>query len=1084
MIAELVGWSARHARAVIGVTVLLALAGALGGRGLARDIVPDLADARIAVVATWMGHPATQVESNVTQVLTQSLGGLRGSTATRAVSMAGMAYVDVVFGDASDLERGHRDVADRVARARALLPPGVRVEVGPAVSSTSWVFQYALSDPTERVSPLALRRLQDDVLRPALAALPGVAQVASLGGGAQQVRVEVEAELLEAHALAFTDVAGAVRAALDAAALPDLDALRKLGIRRRDGASVPLDQVANVTVDDEMPSGVADLGGEREAVGGIVLARSDAELFSLVAAVRRTLASAQLPPTVECTTVYDRTELAGRANGTLARALGEEIVVAVIVVYLFLLHARSALVPLVTLPVVLFLTFGAMWIVGVPSTIMSLGGIGIALGMAVDADIVALEACNRKMEEADHRGDEPRRRSALVAAASTLAPAVATSLALTAVAFLPAFTFPVEAGRLLRPLALTKTLVVASAALVSLTFSPALRDRLLRGRVTPEFENGLTRRLVNVYRPMVRFALSRPALTIATAAFAVASCLPIAGRLGGEFLPNVDEGDLLFMPTTLPGVRPERAAAQMRQQDRAIAAFPEVQTVFGKIGRADTATDPAPYSMAETIVRLKPRSTWPAVARARWYSSWAPPRLARVLGTVWPEQTTETPAELVEALNRATQRPGWTNAWTAPARARMQMMSTGIRTAVGVRVVAADPARLESLGAALQRVVSRLGGARSVVFESLGGEARLGFEPDPDALARHAVDPAAVTAAAELVVSGGQLGEMRLAGRPLRVRLAPETANLRGPADELRDVTVRATDEAGGHPVPMGLLGRPRYEATPAMIRTEDGERVAYLYVDLEEGVDPVGYVERARRTVDAAVAGGEIVLGPQERIEWAGQHRLFAAAARQFKWIAAAVAVLVVALLALQLRSISEALIVAASVPFALVGSIWTLFWLGYPLSPPVWVGLLSVVGLATQTGVVVVVFIDQSFYARVRAGTMRTREDVVEAHAEGTIRRLRPKIMTVTTLAAALLPLLWSEGAGAEIIKRVAAPMVGGIVTSALLTLEVLPVVYTLWRCRQLERSAIAPPVDVCVQDPFSRVAPSGPSGTRPPR
>jgi Cu(I)/Ag(I) efflux system membrane protein CusA/SilA len=760
--------------------------------------------------------------------------------------------------------------------------------------------------------------------------------------------------------------------------------------------------------------------------------------------------------------------------------------VVVLVILMFLLHGPSALVPLATLPMVLFLTFAGMRLLGVPATIMSLGGIGIALGMAVDADVVALEACHRRIESLGVNAAAGNRRVAIIAAAGALAPAILTSLLITALSFLPVFAFTGETGRLLRPLAITKTLVIISAAVVAVTLAPALRDRLLRGRVLPEFDNPITKRLVQLYRPFVHFALARPALTLITAALAVASCFPILSRLGGEFLPRVDEGDLLFMPTTLPGVAAGDAGIQLRKFDQAIGRFEEVSTVFGKVGRASTATDPAPFSMAEVTIRLKPRSEWPKLPRVRWYTSWAPRPVRRVLSLIWPEETTETTAELVEKLDRGVRLPGWTNAWTAPARARMDMMSTGgVRTPVGIRVVAATPGRLDTLGTALQAWARGLPGTRSAVFESLGGEPWLRFDLDPAALALHQVDPALAQSTADLLISGGQVGEVswqnapfhsrhsskRVApfdhsthahgdldvrgSRPYRFRVTPSMGMKREDADQLRDVTVRSST---GQPVPLALLGHPSYVTEPAVLRTESGELVAYVYVDLSPGTDVSTYVGNAQRALDDARSKGEIQLAPGERIEWNGQYQLMAAGERRLKMIVPFVALAMLGLLFLQFRSLTEALIVLVSVPFALVGSFWTLFLLHYPLSAPVWVGLLSAVGLAMQTGVVMVVYIDEAFHRRVREGKIRNRDDIVAAHAEGTVQRLRPKVMTITTMAAGLLPLLWADGSGAEIMKRVAAPMLGGLATSAFLTLEVLPVLYTIWRYRQLRRAQSA--------------------------
>jgi len=702
--------------------------------------------------------------------------------------------------------------------------------------------------------------------------------------------------------------------------------------------------------------------------------------------------------------------------------------------------------------------------------------------MAVDAEVVALEACHRRIESLGSTASAGERRAAIIAAAGTIAPAILTSLLITALSFLPVFAFTGETGRLLRPLAITKTLVIFSAAAVAITLAPALRDRMLRGRVPPEFGNAITRRLVRIYRPFVHFALARPALTLLTAAFAVVSCLPIVTRLGGEFLPRVDEGDLLFMPTTLPGVSPGEAAVQLRRVDQTLSQFPEVAAVLGKVGRADTATDPAPFSMAETTIRLRPRAEWPKLPRTRWYSRWTPAPLKRVLGLVWPEETSETTAELIEKLDQATRLPGWTSAWTAPARARMDMMSTGgVRTPVGIRVVAANPARLDAVGTALQKWAARLPGTRSAVFESLGGEPWLKFDADPSALAHHKVDPELALSTADLVISGGQVGELSWENQPYqerqpirigpfqpvhghadqvvprgkqryRFRVSSDMGMKREDADQLREVTVRS---ATGRPVPLGLLGHPSYVTTPAAIRTENGELVAFVYVDLNPGTDVSSYVGGAQRELDRALDAQEIRLQSGERIEWTGQYQLLAAGERRLKWIVPFVAIAMLGLLFLQFRSLTEALIVLVAVPFALVGSCWTLFLLRYPMSAPVWVGLLSAVGLAMQTGVVMVVYIDEAFHRRVREGLIRSRSDIVAAHAEGTVQRLRPKIMTITTMAAGLLPLLWADGSGAEIMKRVAAPMLGGLATSAFLTLEVLPVLYTIWRGRQLRRS-----------------------------
>ncbi len=1104
MMARIVEWCTRHSGIVIACAIAFALAGELSRRRLSRDAVPDLSDPQIGIVADWMGHPATEVATRVSQVLTDALRSVPGSTAIRGSSMSGMAYVDVLFGSSAGLEDRRQEILQRVADCREKLPANVRVQVGPAASSTGWIFQYALVNPHIGGASVALRQLQDNLFRPALEAIPGVAEVAAVGEPVQELLAVAEPEQLRARGVAFSDVVSAlVPVAHGGGEAVHLE-LAPLATTPEGQSPARVGDVAHVSIDPDMPLGIADLGGAAATIGGIVVARRGADPKAVIESVRRTLDSLRprLPRNVELVTVYDRLDLANRVEHTLLRALCEEVAVVALVIVAFLLHGRSALVPLMTLPLVLLLTFGGMRILGVPATIMSLGGIGIALGMAVDADVVALEACHRRLEKVPAGGSAARRRSAIVSAAGALAPAILTSLLITALSFLPVFAFAGETGRLLRPLALTKTLVIAAAALVTVTVAPALRHRLLVGRMLPEFDNPITRTLVGIYRPFVHFALARPAFTLVTAALAIASCLPIVTRLGGEFLPRVDEGDLLFMPTTLPGVPEGEAAVQLRRQDHAIGQFPEVATVFGKVGRADTATDPAPYSMVETTIRLRPASEWPLLSRARGYSTWAPSWLKPVLGLAWPEQTRETLSELVAKLDEASRSPGWTSAWTAPARARMDMMSTnGVRTPVGIRIVAATPERLDALGAALQAWATRLPGTRSAAFESLGGEPWLTFEPDPGALALHDVDPALVRATTDLMTTGGQVGEVQLSfkgfasrrssghehgtggvyehehermdpearaemepqSKPYRVRVATDMSMKREDTDDLREVTVRSSTEP---PVPLALLGHASHVTHPGTIRTEGSDLVAYVYVDLNEGMDVASYVRDAKGALARAQAGGQLHLEPGERIEWTGQSQLLEAGERRLKWIVPLMGIAMLTLLFLQFRSLTEALIVLAAVPFALVGSFWTLFLLHYPLSAPVWVGLLSTIGLAMQTGVVMVVYIDEAFHRRVREGRLHDRSDIIAAHAEGTVQRLRPKLMTITTMAAGLLPLLWAEGAGAEIMRRVAAPMIGGLATSAFLTLEVLPVLYTLWRQHQLRRAhCLAIPIQTVV-------------------
>jgi len=1030
MISRVMTFCARRPWVVVGATALAAAGAYAAQMSLARDAIPDLSDPRIGVIAEWMGHPATDVADQVTRVVTAGLDHVPGATAVRGQSMSDMAYVDVVFGSESALAAGRAEIVRRMAALRPRLPGGAVVTVGPEASATGWVLQYALipgpkihapmgenSSQTHQGKLRGLRKFQDLMLRPALEAVPGVAEVATLGGETSEAVVQTSADQLRGANVALSDVVETLRA--------------KMATHPRTADEITRDpllsKVAQASVVPTMAGGEADVDGGEQVVIGTVIAKRDADPIAVIKRVREAIEQHRhhLLEQDRIHVLYDRSELAGRVEHTLVRAVTEEVLVVAFVVLLFLLHPASALVPMITLPLIVLLTFAALRLFGVPATVMSLGGIAIALGMAVDADLVALEACHRRLETG---GTEDRRRH-LVAAAGALVPAILTSLLIAALAFVPVFAFGGETGRLLRPLALGKTLVVLAGALVTLTLAPALRDRLVRGHVVPELRNPLTAVLVRAYRPLVHFVLARPAITLVTAGLLAISCLPIVSRLGSEFLPRIDEGELLYMPTAAAGLSGVDAHGELKEQDRDISVLPGVQAVFGKIGRSDSATDPAPFSMAETTIRLQPRGEWPRMFHARWYSSWAPEPFKRLLRRIWPERAPMTTDELVEHLDTNTVRPGWTNAWTAPVRARMDMMSTGVRTPVGVRVVAADPARVAALGGAVEAAVRQVPGTRSAVYEGLGGERRLGFELDAQALARWDVDPARARAVADFVATGGAIGEIPAADphakRPIPVRLALDAPFLhKPPQDVIRDATVRGGRDGKGQPVPLAFLGRPKWEVAPAMLRSEHGELCGYVHVDLVEGTDLEGYLSAARAAVDGALRAPAIGLG----------------------------ALLMLGLLWLQFRSVTEALIVLVSVPFALVGSFWTLYVLGYRLSAPVWVGLLSVVGLAMQTGVVMVVYIDEAYQRRLREGKIRSRADIIEAHTEGTVRRLRPKLMTIVTMAAALLPLLWAEGAGAEILRRVAAPMIGGLVTSAFLTLEVIPVLYTIWRTRQL--------------------------------
>jgi Cu(I)/Ag(I) efflux system membrane protein CusA/SilA len=1048
VVTRVVAWSGRHPWQVIGMWLLVVLGGQVAWRSGPADVLPELSDPRVGVVVEWMGHPATEVSEQLTEPVLGKVSGLAGVALVRGTSMAGMSYLDVVLRPGADGDRVRQTIAESLHRVRPSLPLAARIQVGPVASSTGWVFQYALSDPTHAETRRSLRRLQETVLGPALAKLPGVAEVATVGGETEELVIDVGSDRLRAAGSSLGAVRAVVQAALASGTEASLATLKELPV----GGAVRLREVADFRIGRTMPTGLAEVGGQYPAVGGLVVAARGTNVPRLLEAVHRTLSDLRpwLPAGVTVLTVHDRSEVIDRIRSTLGRALLEEVGVLALVVLVFLLSLRAAGVSLLTIPAVVLFTLGLMRLLGIPATLMSVGGIGIALGLAVDAEVVALEACQRRLEHLRSSAPDEERCAALLGAAGGFAPAILTSLLIAALSFLPVLGFEGETGRLLRPLAASKTLVIVAAAVVALTLAPALRDRLLRAPVVPEFSNPLTATLVRLYRPFVQVALSRPGWTLAIAGAALLSCLPLLRGLGREFLPRIDEGDLLFMPSTLPGAPEEELPLQLRLQDAALAGSPAVATVFGKMGRASTATDPAPLTMAETTLRLRPRAEWPRTPVHRWYSTWAPPGLRAVLGRLWPEERPPSGSELIEQLDRTARFPGWRNAWTAPVRGRLDMVSTGIRTPVGLRIGAASPERVEALGTLTEALLSRVEGARGAALEAPARESWPVFVADPAAMEAWGVDPREVRATADLLTSKGELGAIGGSGGRINVRLV-EDRGTRNLLEHLRDATVPGRSGA----VQLTLVGRPELRAVPGTLRAEGSGLAAYLLVDLDPSADLTAFIRGANRTLDEARASGTLALRPGEHLDWIGEYRLLVVGERRLLWIAPLVLTSMLGLLYLQFRSLAEVGIVVASVPFALVGSVWTLHWLHYPLSPPVWVGLLSVTGLAMQTGVVMVVYIDDAFRRRLAEGRLHTREDVVDAHAEGTIRRLRPKLMTITTMGAGLLPLLWADGAGAEILRRIAAPMLGGLLTSAFLTLEVLPVLYTVWRVSQLDRA-----------------------------
>jgi Cu(I)/Ag(I) efflux system membrane protein CusA/SilA len=1081
MVERIIEFSARNRFLVLfGVGFALAVA-VWSIRHVELDAIPDLSDPQVIVFTEWMGRSPTLIEDQVTYPIVSALVSAPHVTDVRGYSMFGMSFVYVLFEEGTDVYWARSRVLEYMNGIRGRLPEGAEPVIGPDATGIGWVFQYALVDHSGAHGLEELRTFQDFTLRYALGAVPGVAEVASIGGYEKQYQVTVDPDRLRAYGVTLADVITAIRdsnndvggRAIELSgreyyvrgrgyvrSLADIEAVA-LGARGPGGTPILVRDVGTVRFGPDIRRGALEWNGEGETVGAIVLMRYGENALDVIARVKQKLAELQptFPPGVEVRVAYDRSGLIERSIDTLRHALIEEGVVVSLVIIVFLLHLRSSLLPILSLPVSVALAFIPMYLLGIPSTIMSLGGIAIAIGATVDAEIVMIEASHKKLEHAPPGADRHR---LLAEAAKEVTPAIFFSLLIIAVAFLPVFALNGQAGRLFKPLAYTKTFVMLAAALLSITFAPALRDTLIRGRIFPESRHPVSRAIIRVYRPFVYVALRNPLSTIAIGLFALASAIPLALSLGHEFMPPLNEGDLLYMPITFPNISIEQAKTQLQHQDRLLKTFPEVETVFGKVGRAESPTDPAPITMIETTVRLRPPDTWRRVHRDRWYSSWAPSWLARALRPVWPDERPISFDELGVEMNRAMHFPGWTNAWTMPIKTRVDMLTTGIRTPIGIKIFGTDLGEIERVGTTLEHLVAPIRGTRSVLYERNLGGLYVDIIPDRAAIARYGLTVGDVERTIEAAIGGAEIGTT-IEGRnrfSINVRYPQD---LRSDLDALRRVLVAAGNSGERVSVPLGQLADVRIAGGPPMVRDEDGLLVGYVYVDIEGSRDVGGYVDEAKAVVADAMARGDLHMPSGYFLKWTGQYELLEAMIARMKIVVPLTIVVIVLLLYLHFRNIVEVLIVLLSIPFALVGSVWLMWLLDYRLSTAVWVGVIALAGLAAQTGIVMIVYIDHAYERRKRAGKIRDLNDIIWAHMEGTVMRVRPKLMTVATMLTGLIPLLWATGSGADVMKRIAAPMVGGLLTSAFLTLEIIPVIYTYWRREQLlwERLVLEAPL-----------------------
>lgn len=1138
MVERIIELSVRHRWVVFGAVLLLSLWAVDSVRRTPLDALPDLSDPQVIVYTEWMGRSPDLVEDQVTYPLVRALQSTPGIKTVRGYSMFGMSFTYAIFDDGTDIYWARTRVLEQLGRAQQSLPPEVSPTLGPDASGLGWVYQYVLTDRSGRMDLAELRALQDFTVRPALQAVAGVAEVASLGGFERQFQVVINPDRLVAFGLTLTDLTRAVREANAEVGARVLElAGREYVLRGRGyvktladleqsvvavgagGTPIRLGDVASVRFGPEIRRGAADWNGTGEAVGGIVVMRIGSNALRVIRALEAELATLRLPDGVRLVPTYDRSELILGAVDTLTTTLVQQAVIVTIICLVFLFHLRSALVVMIVLPLSVLLSFIAMRYLGLSLNIMSLGGIAIAIGELADAAIVLIENAHVRLAAAPKESD---RKQVIVDACKEVGRPIFFSLLLITISFLPIFTLAGQAGKLFTPLAYTKTLAMFAAAILSITLAPPLMVFLLRGRFRTEATNPVSRVLSTLYRPvavlMVRFRIA----VVAAAVLLMMATVPVMQRLGSEFMPPLDEGTLLVMPTTFPGIAIEEARRALTLQNRIIMGFPEVASVHGKAGRAETATDPAQLDMIESVIALRPRDQWPASYTPRWYSSLAPDWMKAALRPVWPEQRARTLGQLSHDLDAALQMPGYQMAIAPPIRTRIDMLSTGVRTPAGIKVFGDDLAEIERISVDLEGMLRQVPGTRSTFAERQTGREYIDIVPNREAIARYGLSVRDVQDVVEAAV-GGMTVSTVIAGR------ARFTINVRYAADQRTDpqalrrilVPVQSTasvmDVAGGNTgrgasaqggtmsgapaggagggmaggmgggmggatsgggtvasaltpppmggltaspdfmeqwrqpgaaIPLGELADVRVTTGPPMIKDENGVLVGYVFADIDQTErDLGGWVDDAKRLV-----AEQLSLPAGYRLQWTGQYEFLAEMEARLQYIIPLTLIIVVILLYLSMRGWPQTFLVLASLPFALAGSVWLLALLDYNLSTAVWVGLIAVAGVAAETGIVMVVYLDEAFLRHLREGRIQKPEDVDAAVVEGAAARVRPLVMTVATTVLGLLPLLWEAGIGADVSARTAAPVVGGLWSCLVLTLLVLPAAYAMWRRHQV--------------------------------
>jgi Cu(I)/Ag(I) efflux system membrane protein CusA/SilA len=1075
MINRIIEFSAQNKLIIFLLVTMAAVAGWWSMHHMTLDAIPDLSETQVIIYSRWDRSPDI-IEDQVTYpIVTAMLGSPKVKT-VRAFTDFGYSFVYVIFEEGTDIYWARSRTQEYLSGVLQRLPDGVRTELGPDATGVGWIFQYALVDSSGSHSLAELRSYQDWYLRYYLKSVPGVAEVAPLGGFGQQYQVNLDPNKLQAYGISINRVVEAVRGGNSEAAGRLIEfggteyMVRGRGYARsiadfesivlstsEDGTPIRIRDVGRVVLGPDLRRGVSDLDGQGEVVSGIVVMRQGQNTLDVIRGVKAKLKEIEpgLPAGVKVVPIYDRSELIEKSIDNLKSTIIEVIITVSLVILLFLWHAPSSIIPIITIPLAVLISFIPFQLLGINANIMSLGGIAIAIGVMVDAAIVIVEQTHKKLEIWEQEGRKEDYRSVVLGALKEVAGPSFFALLVIAVSFLPVLSLEAQEGRLFKPLAYTKTLSMVVAALLTITLDPALRmlltnvrnfsfrprwlcrtaNAVLVGKIRSEKNHPISRFLNRLYEPAAIWALRRKAVVLGTALVLVLLTVPVFLKLGSEFMPPLDEGSLMYMPTTMPGISITEAQKLLQVTDRIIKSFPEVDRVLGKAGRAETSTDPAPLSMLETVITLKPKSEWRK--KETWYSSWAPEWLKVPLRFIAPDTISKD--ELVAQLNDSLQLPGVSNAWTMPVKGRIDMLTTGIRTPVGLKISGGNLVTIEDIGARVESLLKSVEGTRNVFAERTGGGYFLDIEWNREELGRYGLS---VDEAQQVVQSaiGGENVTTAIQGReryPVNVRYMRD---FRGDPEALRRVLIPADD--GKKQIPLGQLAEINVTAGASMIRDEDGLLTGYVYVDLADR-DPSSFIDQA-----GPLLRDQIELAPGYAITWSGQYEAMARVKDRLTLIIPLTLFLILILLWLNTRSMVKTAIILLAVPFSAIGAIWFLYLLGYNMSIGVWVGLIALLGVDAETGVFMLLYLDLAYAQAGKEGRLRNREELGQAVLEGAVKRLRPKVMTVATMFLGLLPIMWANGTGSDVMKHIAAPMVGGIFTSFLMELMVYPVIFEMWK------------------------------------